>query len=683
MNAPTLADKLRALKVVPPSRHELDCLELVSHGNYEIGVQRTNDILDESHEVFARSSRSTMGVAGDSIVAIFTAQGDLVNASSGTYLHAIIPPIVIKYILKTMADEPGIRDGDIWYTNDALYGGIHNPDYCVAMPLFVRGKLAGWTAALSHTPETGACEPGGMPVGAASRFEEGFNVPPIKIGENFRLRRDLIELISAFGLRAEQMIITDLKARCTAADRARTRLVEMCEREGIDFVAGLFRRMLMDAEAGARRRISSWPDGTYRCVTFADCAGLEQGLIRNCCLTMSKRGDTLAFDFTGTSPENLSSFNAHAQAAIGHLVNKIYEYVFHDLPISNATFEPVDFIFPPNSCLNPGPRAATSLAVGICTGVMSAVQVCVGRAMFPTRDWQQVSAPAANAVDGHVLSGISQWNMPFADSIAYVLNTQGQGARAIADGMNAYGFCWCAFGRAPDVEAMENEFPMLVPFSEYRADSGGCGKYRGGLGTAQLWVTHHVAQMYSAPHGTNSLVQTQQPLYGGYAAPTTPLVRVKDADVEKLLAANGALTLSTGSMLEGAIGRLSSEHRSQTPRAIAKGRMVGLSFSSGGTGYGDPLDRDPAAVQRDLRDKLISQWQARNIYKVACDPETLRLDLTKTARLRDQERRARVARGQPFAAFEAQWSRRKPPSQILQLYGAWPDATGAEALYRP
>ena len=147
-------------------------------GDYEIGVQITNDILDEAMEVFVRSSRSYFGVSGDSMVAIFTANGDLINASCGTYLHAIIQPIVIKFIQKYYKDNPGIRDGDIWYTNDALYGGIHNPDQVALMPVFHKGQLIAWASAALHTTETGAIEPGGMPVSAKSRFEEGLELAP-------------------------------------------------------------------------------------------------------------------------------------------------------------------------------------------------------------------------------------------------------------------------------------------------------------------------------------------------------------------------------------------------------------------------------------------------------------------------------------------------------------------------
>jgi 3-keto-5-aminohexanoate cleavage enzyme len=134
--------------------------------------------------------------------------------------------------MHNFSTNPGIKDGDLWFANDAVYGGVHNPDQMVAMPVFYKEELVAWTVALVHTTETGAIEPGGMPVSATSRFEEGMNLPPMKIGENFVLREDVVSMFQAFGLRAPQMIAVDLKARYTTADRVRTRLLELCDREG-------------------------------------------------------------------------------------------------------------------------------------------------------------------------------------------------------------------------------------------------------------------------------------------------------------------------------------------------------------------------------------------------------------------------------------------------------------------
>ena len=184
MSIPTPEEKLAMIKVEPADEDELRCVETLAPGDFEVGFERTNNILEEAMEVFMRSSRSSMGVAGDSMVAVFTGKGDMGNASSGTYLHAIIQPAIIKFILKNYQENPGVSEGDIWFTNDALYGGIHNPDQVIVMPVFYKGELIAWTGAASHTTETGASEPGGMPINANSRFLEGGNFPPMKIGEN-------------------------------------------------------------------------------------------------------------------------------------------------------------------------------------------------------------------------------------------------------------------------------------------------------------------------------------------------------------------------------------------------------------------------------------------------------------------------------------------------------------------
>src|SRR5262249_54930228 len=105
-------------------------------------------------------------------------------------------------------------------------------------------------------------------------------------------------------------------------------------------------------------------------------------------------------------------------------------------------------------------------------------------------------------------------------------------------------------------------------------------------------------------------------------------------------------------------------------------------FSGGGPGYGDPLERDPTAVLEDLKKKIISEWTARNIYRVAYDPERAKLDADATKRLRDEERKSRLARGKPFAEFQEEWTRKKPPEDILQFYGRWPDAISLGPVFR-
>jgi acetophenone carboxylase len=677
MPIPTDTEKLEMIKLAPPTEEELQAVSSLAPGDYEIGFQRTNDIVDEALEVFQRSSRTSMGIAGDVMVAIFTASGDLANAAAGTYLHAIIQPVLIKYILRTYRDNPAVKDGDIWFANDAVYGGIHSPDQVILVPVFYQGKLIAWAGAANHCTETGAIEPGGMPVSAKARFEEGMHLPPVKIGENHRLREDWLEVFYAFGIRAPQYIITDLRARATAADRVRVRLIELADKEGSAFVIGVLRRMLQVAEEGARRRIASWLDGKYRSTNFCDAVGMNHGLIRSSNLTLIKEGDELTFDFSGTSPENLSSYHAHVTSVVGHVANYVYSYAFFDLPISSATFQPMNFRIPKGTVLNPDDRAATSNSVMIATGTMSACANVFAKMMFASSEWNRVAASASNAGNALVIAGLSQWSFPFADMIAYSINTEGMGGRPTMKGINSFGFPWCPFGRAPDVELMENEFPLLIPLSQHWKDSCGHGKYRGGAGTVQIWIAHQVPQVFFMCISDNSKIQTPQPLFGGYGPATVPGISIRDADlVRRLKEEPGAVDLDFREIIEkhAIAGNWQIEFMGRSVRPYNTDDVITFGFSAGGAGYGDPLEADPEGVVQDLVDGIISEWSLRNIYKVGYDAETLKVDREQTAKLRAGERQARLARGMDWAEFRAKWFEKRPPDDILRWFGSWPEA---------
>jgi acetophenone carboxylase len=365
------------------------------------------------------------------------------------------------------------------------------------------------------------------------------------------------------------------------------------------------------------------------------------------------------------------------------MANYIYEYVFHDLPVSSATFQPIDFVFPPNSMLSPEARAATSCSVMAATGAMSAVANCVSRARYGSDEWEQVAASQGNGGNAIVLAGISQWGANFADMIAYPINTEGQGARATEDGMDAYGFPWCAFGRAPDVESMENEFPMLIPFSSHWKDSGGAGKRRGGVGTAQLWVAHHVPFLFQMAIADNSKIQTPQPLYGGYAQPTVPGIVVQGVNVGETLASAEAGSLSLEALLAGKFGgEVVASPYGSAVHPVNGGEAIIVGLSTGGTGYGDPLDRDPVDVEVDVAKNLVSHEVAKNVYGVVIDRQTGRVDPSATEAERASQISARLSRGLPYDEFEAAWSKRQPDASILEFFGSWPDGAVVTPLIR-
>jgi N-methylhydantoinase B/oxoprolinase/acetone carboxylase alpha subunit len=306
--------------------------------------------------------------------------------------------------------------------------------------------------------------------------------------------------------------------------------------------------------------------------------------------------------------------------------------------------------------------------------------------MFPTRDgWTQVASAPGSQHTAQICSGHSQWNLAVSDVLSFSLNTQGQGGRSTTDGMDAYGFAWCASGRAPDCEQVEGELPLTVTLSQHWKDSSGPGRHRGGSGAVQQWMIHKVPQLLSLCMGNGSKVPLGQPLFGGYASAPIPGISVKKADLlKRMKEGDPSLTLDHRQIFEerDIQGDWKFELIARTPDMYAEGDLL-FGFSGGGPGYGDPLDRPPELVVEDLKKKIISEWTAEKIYQVAFDPENQKVDAQRTVELRTTERKARLARGKPYDQFVTEWSKKSPPAEILEWYGSWPDAKMTRPIFRP
>ena len=371
---------------------------------------------------------------------------------------------------------------------------------------------------------------------------------------------------------------------------------------------------------------------------------------------------------------------------VGHIANFMYEYFFHDLPICSSTFAPIDFVFPEGILLNPDKLAATSCCVYIGMQTRCATHNCFAKMMFCTNHgWSQVASAPGSQHTAQICSGHSQWHLAVSDVLSFSLNTQGQGGRAANDGMDAYGFAWCAFGRAPDCEQVEGELPLTVTLSQHWKDSSGPGLHRGGSGAVQQWMIHKVPEMISLCMGNGSKVPLGQPLFGGYASTPIPGISIKRADLlKRMKAGDPELTLDHRAIFENRNidGDWKLELIARTPNVFHEGDLL-FGFSGGGPGYGDPLEREPQSIIEDLKKNIISEWTASHIYKVALDPATRKLDQAKTEARRSEERKARLARGRSYDAFLAEWNQKKPPQEILQYYGSWPDAKPTGPVFRP
>jgi N-methylhydantoinase B/oxoprolinase/acetone carboxylase alpha subunit len=668
----------RAMQPEPPTDQELADGASLRPGDYEIYSENLLLMLQEGKEVMTKMGISSMLHSGDTLVAVYTAAGDLVLAVLGTYLHSVTGQVPIKFIRERFADDPsvGVGEGDVYYCNEALYGGIHNPDQFALMPVFSDGELIAWVVSGAHQSETGGSEPGGEITQANTRHDEGMKLTPIKIGEGYRLREDLLLMMENFISRAPRMQVTDVKARVAACDRVRVRLQELARRRGNATLRGLFRRMIQQTSAGVRKRVEAWPDGVYRHNVFMDTTGKEAALLR-ASVTVTVKGDRLTIDFAGTSPEHEGSYNAFTNVIRGHCAVNLFQFPFHDFPISSGMLEHIDIEVPHGTFFDADPEAAISCSPLVGAMVFPLLGVTLSKAMFPSEDRSLVCGFCSSSASAVMVAGTNQHGVKVTDFMGYPLNAWGLAARADKDGVDVFGFPHGPWGKAPDVEDIEAEFPLLHLYQKQQRDTCGFGMYRGGVGAAVCYVVHQTPYLAFTSSQKEAKFPAHNGLYGGYSMTVVPGIRVVDTSLLDQMAAGEAdlptddFALASG---ETALaGRVIVEHQTRGIRVLKRGEILAASTQGGG-GYGDVLERDPLAVMQDLRGDAISDWVARNVFCVVYDPETLIVDEEATGAARDAQRARRLRESRPYGEFAAEWEQRRPPEQALKYFGEWPSA---------
>jgi len=668
-------DVVERYRLEAPNRIEVEWEGRIDATDYAIYRTKLELICEEAKEVLVKMGVSDAIQAGDCIVGIYTAQGDLAVAGVGTYLHAATGQIPIKYAIKHYKDDPtvGVKDGDIFFANEALYGGIHNPDMMNLIPLVVDGEIVAWVGAASHEPETGAIVPGGMPPGATSRWEEGLKVPPLKVGEGFRLRSDVLNMI-VNNVRDERMIGNDMRARSASCMKLRQRLLELIARRGVGFFVGMLRKLTMAAAQGARNRIAELNDGTFRHNLFFDTRGYHEGLGR-ISIALIKRGDRITVDLTGTSPQTQSFLNTRPHIVRAVLVGDLCQYLFADLPISSGLLEPIDVVAPEGSCVNPSLDAAISGSVRMTPMVVQGIHLCVNKLIFDSPYRDRVAVPLGTGSRNIAHGGKNQFNQIVTGLIPASMNGAGGGARPTMDGVDGAGFWFSGFGDTLDVEHEELRTPFLYMFRNIPRDQGGFGKHRGGAGVSNCLLVHNP----SSPYSMVSLMVTSkfpvdQGLFGGYAAGLSPVVEVKDGKWHELLAQGSTAVprdyhdLAERQAVSGSYQMTSMIRRSP----FKHGESVAMIASSAG-GYGDVLERPVDLITRDLRAGFISAKVAERVYKVVVDEQSNSVDVEATTVKREQERADRRRRGQSFGSFVAQWRTQRPSAEVLRYFGPWPD----------
>lgn len=639
---------------------------------------------NEAKEMLTHIASAPGAKWGDLITGMFTGSGDLsVAASNGVLIFSVLASHPIKYILKYWADEEtvGIRDGDIFMHNDARYGNVHNVDQSCLMPIFHNGELIAWAGVVVHEGENGAREPGGMPAGAESPFDEGLKISPIKIGEDFRLREDLVTYFQN-SVRDPKLQLEDMRARLAAAMRLRQRLLETIDDYGRDTVVAVMRDTLEHSAAEVRRRLAALPNGKTRVVLFPDSTLRESALIKVTC-TVEIRDDEMIIDLRGSAPEILNrSINTVLASLKGMICQVFLNFVWPDLPRNQAVFEPVTLITDERSAYNCSPEAPNAVSMMTFFPGFTMAANCLQKLLFNNH----ANGNPAKATDVHA----SWWNMisafmyggntqhgHFVGNIMTDINGMGGAARWNRDGEHSLAPIFAAMGDLGEIELLEEELPFIgLAYRRLMQDNQGFGTYRGGHGHVQIATYDNSPGVWGWANITiGSKFPQALGLFGGYASHCYPLMKVRGVNTLEAMRENPQLTgvdfVEVMNEQPFAGASYSTHHTGLEFEMAQPGELYMQTQGTGG-GYGDVLERDPELVAKDRREGLISEWVAREIYRVACHPETFAVDRKETERLRAEERAGRLARGVPFDEFERSWTTALPPEHI-PFYGCWDD----------
>ncbi len=647
-----------------------DDLNLVRH--------KLQTACNESFDMVEQMGAAPGAKWGDLISGVWTASGDLALSSmGGVLLFSVLTQHPVKFILKYWANEPtvGIREGDIFMHNDARYGNIHNTDQSLVIPVFHEGRLICFTGAIVHEGENGAIEPGGMPSKAESPFDEGLKMSPIKVGENYTFRRDIMTFLQN-SVREPKLQLEGMKSKLFAAMRMKTRVEEAIAEYGVDAVVAVLRKTLTDTAEEVRRRLRGWPDGKVRQNVFPD-GTLRENCLVKICLEMEKRDDRLILDFRGSAPEFLNRANNTVLAsAKGMLAQEFLTFVWPDLPRNQAVFEPMTVITDRRSSLNCSPEAPNAQSMMTFFPSFTAAQLAAPKFLYSAKERAtDVIAGWYNMIVTFIYGGLNQYG-ELVGNVCADLNGMSGAARSNRDGEHSVAPIFAPMADIGEQELIEEEVPMMkiVP-NRVMTDNSGFGKFRGGHGYQQIATMKDTSLWGFMCCSIGSKFPSSHGIFGGYGPGTYPLCKIKGVNVFEVMKDRRDLLrfsieeLMNDRPFEGAT--YTTHHMGLQLEFATPGELYMITQGAGG-GYGDVLERDPELVAKDFRDGLISARTVTEIYHVVLDPKSKAVLAEDTDAARQAERARRKARGKPYHEFVKAWVTEKPPAD-LPFFGCWGD----------
>jgi N-methylhydantoinase B len=571
----------------------------------------------------------------DLMVSLYRADGGLMVGGAGFLQHVTCASQAVKHILAHCSQDPGIFEDDIYLLNDPYSGALHAPDVYLISPIHWHGELAGFIADFVHVTDIGGIDPGGFCPRARSSYEEGFASRGIKLIERGKLRKDVFDTILNV-VRDPGMVGLDLKSLLAATHVAKERVLTLYKDYTYEAVDTVSSELIAQSEMLFRQRLLELPDGIWRTRAYYE----TPEKIMRVELVATKERDTLTFDFTGTDDQVPYGINCSYWATWGAVFAPLFPVFAHDMVWNDGILAPVKLIAPEGSLVNARRPAPVSMATIGMVQIVRNLSLTVVSKMLGTSEKYKDRATAVWAPTNmhYHLAGSSPAGEYVAHHGTDTFAGSG-GARAFRDGVDLGGMIHALASRWANVERHEASFPHRYLYRRLVPDSGGPGKYRGGMCHEFAVVPHDsLGQSFTAVlmPGRGTEAPLAQGIFGGYPGCNTASIQFRGGNAAELpydLA-------STAADRQDYIGMGVTD--------INADDILYIRYDGGG-GYGDPLEREPELVLRDVLLGLVTPGPAREVYGVVSDLARGEIDHAATAAQRLALRAERLGGRKPPA----------------------------------
>lgn len=596
--------------------------------NYELTVNR------EMGRAVVNLSGSFLFVgASDFACGCLDAQGNILTTIAWSLQMGYAISNTVRAAIKRY---PSINPGDVIFCNDPYDGGgLHAHDVVVIAPVFSGDELVMWVGVCAHISDVGGALAGGYSVEPMDCYGENIRFTPVKIYDRGEFRGDVLDAFLT-NVRVPDQVSIDLKALMGATWIGRERMAAFIEHYGSGAITAVHAAQIALSDRALRARLASLPDGVYRGAAHMEHDGRDDRIytIR---ATVIKDGESLTVDFSETDAQAPGVLNCAEVGTVGNVIAAMATIVAPDIPFNEGIMQPVTIVSPPGTLVNaikPAPiSGATVYGAWFGTdAILEAVDYMIAgnpdtahRRTGPWGCWTFAWLQSAN-----------QYGEPWFWNV-FTGGSGGAGALPFRDGENAMMGIQTVDAFTPNIEDYELQSPVLFLERRFAADTGGAGRYRGGL----------ALESYCVPYGVdgwdvvvfhNRLTAPSSAVSGGHPGGGSAVEFLRSAMDGVEAQWESRTSLSVEQYLDGA----------EKPPTRAKGLWVGdrdvyYMRATGGPGYGDPLDRDPALVLADVRSGAVSPAIAEDAYGVRIDPAADDVDATTTEALRAAMRDARRA----------------------------------------